>query len=327
MNSNLIKCPAYSLSKKERQKHLIKSISEWVHIPEFTELVRLFGGEDVDCFKNKSDREYIEWLHDFVKVWDYRKKQAGGGERWNVYDDEFVSRHESDIFRAAEIMGLVNVTVPYREPDFILPLGGARMTNLERPKMARYIMDMEQWQGKTVVALAGNRPINEIEYPYLETYAPGAVTEFEAINKGMEAAFDLSPVYSERVTDNDNINLKSCIREYKDMYNGSKIYSVAAPSSEPDKRRANSYDTFVYFLQSFNVRKGDRLLLVTSSIYVTFQLLKFMELAFEYGFEVDCIGADTVSHGAAMSKASNYLQEMKSTVDASYTLLKSFGLK
>ena len=327
MIRNLIRCPAYSLPKEDKQRYLMKSISDWIHTPDFVELVRLFGGDDVIDHVNRSDSDYIEWLHDFVKVWDYRRKQADGGERWNVCDDEFVSRHESDIFRIAKSMGLVDVTVPWQEPDFILPLGGARMTNFERPKMARYIMDKEQWRDKTVVALAGNRPISEIEHPYLATYAPGAATEFEAINKGMEAAFDLAPAYDEKVTDNDNINLKSCIRIYNDMYNGSKIYSVAAPSSEPDKRRANSYDTFVYFLESFNVRKGDKLLLVTSSVYVTFQLLKFMGLALEYGFEVDCIGADPVSSGTAMSKASNNLQEMKSTVDASYILLKSFESK
>ena len=141
----------------------------------------------------------------------------------------------------------------------------------------------------------------------------------------MEIAFDLSPACDEKVTESDNINLRACIRAYRDKYKGSSVYSVAAPSSEPEKRRANSYDTFTYFMDTFNVKKGNKLLLVTSSIYVTFQLLKFMGLALEYGFEVDCIGADSVSTGPNLSKASNYLQEMKSTVDASYTLLKEFA--
>ena len=77
-------------------------------------------------------------------------------------------------------------------------------------------------------------------------------------------------------------------------------------------------------MKKFDVKKEDRILLVTSSIYVPFQLLLFMDLAIEYGFEVDCIGSDMVVQGNKLSKSSNYLQEIKSTIDVIYKLSNKY---
>ena len=320
----MLKSPDYKLDKKKRIAQLFESISKWIHSDSLIELVRLFGGNEVTDICLKDDSSYIDWLHEFVSVWDFRKKQVGGGERWNVFDEPFVDKNKTIILRNAEKLGLIKNTNPAFEPDFILPLGGARMANLDRPNMARFVMDKHSWNNKNIVALSGKRPLNEIEYPYIERYASSAHTEFDAINSGLEHAFDISDRYKEEDFDHENINSQASIRAYEDMYMDSCIYSVAAPSSEPEKRRANSYDTFVYFLEKFNVEKGSKLLLVTSSIYVPFQLLKFMGLALEYGLEVDCIGSDSVMEDLKLSKTSNYLQEIKSSIDAIYMLKQTY---
>ena len=77
------------------------------------------------------------------------------------------------------------------------------------------------------------------------------------------------------------------------------------------------------FLDHFNIADGKKLLLVTSCIYVPFQYLKFMGLAINGGFDVDCIGSDVVDSGS-LSKPSNYLQEIKGTIDAIYGLYHQF---
>ena len=270
------------------------------------------------------DSVYIDWLYNFASVWDFRKKQSNGGERWTIFDEPFVEENRDIIMSNVEQLGLIKKISPEFEPDYILPLGGARMSNLDRPNMAKYVMEKNDWKKKTIVALSGTRPLSEIEMPYIKTYSPSAKSEFEAICGGLERAFGLKPLYTEQIFAENNINSQACIRKYDEEYLDSCIYSIAAPSSEPDKRRANSYDTFVYFLEKFNIKEHDKLLLITSSIYVPFQLLKFMGLALECAIDVDCICADSVMKDLQLSKPSNYLQEIKSTIDAIYSLKQTY---
>ena len=322
--NKILYCPESKYNKNERIKKMFLCISKWIRSKEITDLIKLFGGNEVEEAEKLNDLEYIHWLHRFVKVWDYRKKQANMGERWNVYDEDDVIKNEHKILNAAEALGMININETNIKPDFILPLGGARMTNFDRPNMTKYIIDRYSWTDKQIVALSGNRSLNEIEYPYIRKYAYSAETEYEAMNSGLEKVFSLNNRFTEKKVFDDNPNLCACIRKYDEKYKNSCIYSVAAPSSEPEKRMANSYDTFIYFLKKFDVKKEDRILLVTSSIYVPFQLLLFMDLAIEYGFEVDCIGSDMVVQGNKLSKSSNYLQEIKSTIDVIYKLSNKY---
>lgn len=310
-----IKCPDSGSTKEERINGLMDSCFEWVYSDPMRKLIRMFGGTFLSDKMGANRRLDIEEVHDFVKKWDFR----GGKERWDVADDSFVNDNREAILAKAALLGMTDITTPQCEPDYILPLGGARMANYDRPMMAKVVMDKYAYRNKTIVALSGTRPLNETERPYLKHYAPEDVsTEYDAISAGLEKAFSLGE-YDEEYISNENPNLCSAVRKYNKQYNDSYLYSLAAPSSDPDNRRANSYDTFKYLLEHFNIGKGDKLLLVTSCIYVPFQYLKFMNLAIDGEFEVDCIGTD-VAGSASMSKASNYLQEIKGTVDAIYSL-------
>ncbi len=314
----LISCPESEISKAERISGLLDSCFEWLYSEPLRKLVKLFDGEELANQIGHNRETDLDSLHRFAERWDFRK----GKERWAVDDGQFVARNQEYIMEQATILGLKDVIDPHIEPDYILPLGGARLSNYVRPKMAKKIIDEKGYVGRTIVALSGTRPLNEIEMPFVEEYAPDALTEFDAINGGLEKAFGLNEFSEERI-DNDNINLCSAVRKYKDQYKGSDIYSLAAPSSDPEHRRANSYDTFEFFLDHFNIADGKKLLLVTSCIYVPFQYLKFMGLAINGGFDVDCIGSDVVDSGS-LSKPSNYLQEIKGTIDAIYGLYHQF---
>lgn len=100
------------------------------------------------------------------------------------------------------------------------------------------------------------------------------------------------------------------------------IVALAAPSTEPS-RRANSRDTFEYFLDYYHIKKGDNLLLVTSQIYVPYQWLKFIDLALEGAFHVECVGY-SMCEKEAFAKPSNFLQEIKGTVNAIAILMKKY---
>ena len=308
-----ITCPGTKCSKDERVSGLMDSCFKWLYSDALRNLISLYNGAEL-AEKIGYDRATdIEALHEFVKRWDFRN----GKERWTVEDEKFVLDNKDYIMEQAQALGLVGIVTPQTEPDFIIPLGGARKSNYVRPMMAKVVIDKYGYTDKTIVALSGTRPIAEAEKPYVDTYAPNAITEYDAISAGLEQTFGLKK-FTENAENNSNINLCSAVRKYRKRYKGSAIYSLAAPSPDPG-RRANSYDTFEFLLKHFNIGHGDKLLLVTSCIYVPFQYLKFMKLAIAGEFEVDCIGSD-VADNTALSKTSNYLQEIKGTVDAIYGL-------
>ena len=311
----IIKCPDASLSRNERIEALIQSMSDWIYSDDFMGLMTLFHS---DIKITGTIQDDIVKIHDFVRVWDYRQ----GRERWAVEDESFVLNNSEYIMNRMKGLGLVGHENPTDEADYILPLGGARMANHTRPEQSKRIIEKLGWKNKKIIALSGLRPISDAENSFVEQYTRPADTEFDAISIGMENAFGLSS-YSEERIDDDNPNLVSIVRKYDDKFEGCECFSLAAPSSEPEKRRANSYDTFKYLLEQFKVPEKARILLVTSCIYVPFQFLKFMDLAIDNSFSVDCVGSDSVGH-FSLSKPSNYLQEVKGTVDAIYSLVVKF---
>lgn len=321
MNSDVIriKCPSSKIKKQERIDQLYGNLKEWIYSDALNDLLVLYN---VTINEHLDFKEYVKELQAAAsESWDFRRKKAKKEnsaepiERWLVEDEQFVLDHQKTILENARKLGLIDITDPLFVPDYICPLGGARLANLYRCLAAQSVIDENGWKNKKIVALSGTRPISEIELPYLEQYAKDASTEYDAICKGLEHAFALDDYQEKRIV-SKNVNSCAAIREYKKKYHGSMVYSVAAPSSAPDTRRANSVDTFKYFLDQFNVNRNEKILLTTSCIYQPFQLLRFIMLGLEHDFEVDCIGVGANIDGTSFSKPSNYLQEIKATIDA-----------
>ena len=305
-------CPECNIPESARKEEFIRCISDWTGSDALKDLTNAFGGDIPD-----SDlKTRIGYLNEFADNWDYRKKQASGGERWNVEEDPALNSNRELIMECVQQLGLTDITEPAAVPDYILPLGGARMSNYARPLKAKEVIDSNRYNGKNIVALSGTRPINDVERPFLAQYAPDADTEYDAMSRGLEKIFLLDKNnYTQSHHRSENINLEWAVKKYGETYSGNTVYSLAAPSTDPS-RRANSRDTFTFFLKKFDIKKGDRLLLVTSCIYVPFQLLRFMDLAIEKGFYVDCIGMPNDNNaGTAFSHLTNYLQETKAAIN------------
>ena len=128
-------CPDSNLEKHERIREIFRNIEEWIQSDALQSLVRLFGGEKMETAPLKAQ---IQWLNNFVEIWDYRARNQNTdvNERWNVFDDEFVLKHKDEIMNCATELGLVQETTAVRIPDYIIPLGGARYSNLDRPVYA-----------------------------------------------------------------------------------------------------------------------------------------------------------------------------------------------
>lgn len=320
MNTNVLRisCPSLCDDKKQRVELLFDSIDKWISSEELECLVKIFGG---NLSKTVTLKNKIDYLNDFCKRWDFRKNQANGGERWEIRDDEFVQKHSKTIMELAERLGLMNITEPIIEPDYILPLGGARMSNLARCEYACKL-NLAVSNKPNIVALSGKRKLDNKKRDYAgkteyeivtESYAKDAGTEYDAINSGLERAFGLFGCqYTEEGVEEENHNSSWCIRKYEADVN---VFSVAAPTTDLN-RRANSMDTFEFFMNKFKVPKGSKILLVTSCIYVPYQFLKFMKIAIDEELILDCVGTPGKLNQIQFSKTSNYLQEIKGTINA-----------
>jgi hypothetical protein len=99
---------------------------------------------------------------------------------------------------------------------------------------------------------------------------------------------------------------------------------LIVPSGEPEKRRANTPDQLHYWARLAGIGSNDRVLLLTTQIYVPFQqLLALRLLGLERGCGVYCCGVDATSAALPLRTFSgrSYLQEIRSALLAASALM------
>lgn len=309
-----INCPDCNLEKEERITKFFDHLERWMHSDALLALIELFGG-NVQVLKAKEDfKSYLEWILEFSEVWNYRKTPEKSIERMFLEDSEFMIKHKDVIIDKVKELGLIGKVAleDVYNVRYVLPLGGARYTCLHRPLMSKKMIEKYQLKNATVVGVTGIRPLNEGEIEIARTYSKTALNEYELMCAGIEKTFGVDE-YREKEEENENIFLKTFLRKYENK-DEKGIFVLAAPSSDP-KRRANTVDTYSFFFENFPCEKGDKIVLVTSQIYVGVQLLQFMPFAIEKELNVEIVGVDDEISGNGLSKPVNYLQELRGTID------------
>ena len=311
-----------------------EEIIRWITSPELTKIVEAFGG---NIPSGITHIELARWLLDFSDVWDYRRRQqeakdtkTGEAARWLINNDTVTEEQERVVFENIVKLGLREPSDPIlKQYDYIVALGGARMSCLFRPQFSCDILRRKGYSPKAVVMLSGMRPISDSERTATDTYAPGAETEFDLINAGAEKVFELEKEYMEERYHNPNPNCSWAIRRYGSGQYPYPVISVSGPSSQPEVRRANSADTFRFFAQKQQISPESRVLLVTSQIYVPYQQLEAIRTwAIPNNVYVETVGFppawnDTKQQG--MMTSANYLQEIRSTIQAVNRYLDSIN--
>lgn len=138
----------------------------------------------------------------------------------------------------------------------------------------------------------------------------------------IEKSFELTEFEEERHCDS-NINLSWAVRTYKNVC---PVIALEGPSTEPNKRRANSADTYKFFVEKLHVPEGAKVLLITSQIYVPYQQLEAIRiLSIPYNIVIETIGFpnDWSGQMQGMQQPSNYLQEIRSTIQAMSRILQT----
>lgn len=298
--------------------NILEKIREWIVTPEFISLLQTFGkiGLQEDSLKSQV-RELIE----FSERWDFRGKQANA--RWSIADCDFSSQQKEKIIKAADKLGLIGCTIPSKkEYDYILVLGGARMSCLFRMKYAKRICDMYDIKAKYIVGLASMREVMDTEREATDTYALEARTEFDLMRAALFNVFEGLSLEDKEGYIGENLNSSWAREAYcaQDM----PVTILAAPSLKPEKRRANTSDTFAFFTERLQVENRSDILLVTSQIYVPYQQLEAVRmLGIPYKHSLETIGFpnEWSANLQGLQKPENYLQEIRSVLQSAGRLI------
>jgi len=310
-----------------------RKIRAWVRSAPLRDLLEMF---EADIPMERALDEVLERLELFSDRWDFRRiareqgvapddavRRAAGSARWLSAATGLNQELEARVVSDAKGLGLVHAQDPTQaEYDYIVVLGGARLSCKLRPLRAAEVLRAGVAIDK-IALLGAARPIADSERDATDTYVPGATDEFDLIVAGAQQAFgfDADVFDEERHDDSRNRNLSWVIRRFRQtpVSGTPSILAISAPSSDPQRRRANSADTILFLLDRERIKAGTRLLLITSQIYVPYvQLEALRTVSIPRNVYVETIGfpGDRMPELQGLSSANHYLQETRSAIQA-----------
>lgn len=257
-------------------------------------------------------------LDELTTVWDFRR----GNERNIAAATTFDPQVEQTVQEAAEALGLVHSRTPrYTLYDHVLILGGLVRACFSRAGEAGRLLHSGQISAESVTALGGFRPLGGDEFDLATALGHTDLSdEFDAMEAGVRTAFGLkqSGVATDEGEESDQVGGAWRVRTLATP-DKQQLRVVAAPSSDPTVRRANTADTYAWFADRLaDLRPGDKVLLVTSAIYLQFQHADAIRmLHLPYGADIDTVGVATPELDPPLRQhfgADKYLQEVRSTI-------------
>lgn len=308
-------------------------LDSFIANPGLTELATLFGEPDLP----EDPSERLAALKEVAaQHWDFRK----GAERMDVNWDETNLQEEGSeqwhaTFEATDKLGMVESTKPAREHyDFLTILGGANLAPLLR---LQYGLEAGSTFG-AVVLLGSDRKVGANERPKTDTYAPGAVSEYDLMNGAVETllgdrigardTFEIKNPEARVAGDPKNWKVK-----YYELDDGTPIFSLSSDflpdrdttkDARKQKNRANSADTYAFMrnLAGDMLNADAHVLNVTNAFYKPFQHLDGVrELELPTGAHVETIGFEAGYGNTGLKRtASQLLQETKGAIDAAARL-------
>lgn len=301
----------------ESDGNLRAGISHWIGSPALAALVAEFS-ESGETMPTGSLTGSLAWLDEFSARWDYR----AGRERNLAAETEFGRETANLVLAAADALGLRGSRPPAASRyEHVLILGGLVRACIARPLHAAALLSSGDVSARRVVALGGYRPLGGNELPLAQTLDLDEHNdEFDVMDAGVRRAFALGEPVRESGESSDVVGASWRLRDYETS-DGLQVSVVAAPSSEPGVRRANTPDTYRWFASEVaHLEPGERLLIVTTAIYVPFQHANALRMfALPFGAVVDTVGVEPGEFDARLAQTflpHQYLQEVRSTIRA-----------
>ena len=200
-----------------------------------------------------------------------------------------LDRHREKLYPLLEELGFLTINKPLtQDHSHIVVLGGSLEACYARTKAAA------NWMTPAVRfadGLACYRPLHPKERTKEVSFS-SCETEFGAMSESFTSVFALPLEWNDDFCGDRNLNTISCIRVYSDTEDG-RLYRVfAAPSTQPELRRADTGDSFLFYLQQTNLLSSDSLLVLTNNRYCNRQFLQlvFLMMKRETPIRFDIIG-------------------------------------
>ena len=235
---------------------------------------------------------------------------------------------------AADALGLVRPRSPkYQHYDHVIMLGGLVQGNLWRTAYTAHLLESRDHVGDvTAISAYRNLARNEKdpgrdEFKLLGTFGlPHRDYEWEVMEDSLRRAFDL-PEFTVEKESEPSAEGAARFRVAWAESGGRHVTLVVAPALEAG-RRANTSDGYRYWAaQVGHVKPGDRVLAVTTCIYVPYQhAVALQNLALPFGCSVDTVGIDFTTIGDDPNpqrfRGAHYLLEIRSALLAYQNLVR-----
>ncbi|MFC0504752.1 hypothetical protein [Micromonospora costi] len=295
---------------------IVDGIARWIDSAPLRGLVDRFGGP----WPDGNLAAVLGGLDDFSgRYWDFR----GGRERPEAREPDLDPVTTASVRAAADALGLVRAVPPARARyAHLLVLGGLAHACLRRVAYAAHLLRRGVRVAGEVAVLGSFRPLSEAERRTLAAAGvTGGDTEVDALDAAVRLAFGVSRPAEQDGLDAGHPHHSWSSRTYRPA-GTPPVRVLAAPSSEPERRRAHTADTQRFWAGHARLASGDEVLLVTAPIYVPFQHCDALRtLALPYGCGIDTVGADpAVPDLARLPEPTltpgRYLQEIRSAIRA-----------
>lgn len=288
-------------------------IDRWVGSDALAELVGEFGGS-LQGLATDGRLEYLE--HFSAEHWDFR----GGRER-NLADRvTFTPERDQIIMSCAATLGLSQMPPTRAHYDTVVMTGGMVRAGVAKPRYVRMLLD-DGLRADNIVFLGGFRPFAGDEIEVAAELGVEGDNEFDAMVAGLHRAFGPlgDPQVDEVVGESQNASWR--VESWRaDVLGASmRISAVAAPSSEPEVRRANTVDTYRFWSEQRRTPAEQSVLVVTAPVYVPYQGAGAVEvLGAGYGLAVETVGISRrTGHLGRFSQeyeGRHHLQEVRSAI-------------
>ena len=202
---------------------------------------------------------------------------AGGGVRelQELRPLEALEQYREALYPLFRELGLVDINRPLHE-DYsrILVLGGSLSACRSRTAAAaRWVTPAV----RRVDGLSCYRPINPVERRAC-AFQSSSDTEFGVLSDAFVSVFGLSGQPEDQFHGDRNLNRISCVRTFAGAGGECSFRVFAAPSTQPEERRADTGDTLRFYLQQTPAGPSDSLLAVTNNRHCSGQ---FLQLAYD----------------------------------------------
>ncbi len=223
----------------------------------------------------------------------YNGRTAGDGtvrETQELAMPAALDERRRELYPLLRELGFFTINTPLEAAsDRVLVLGGSLGACCSRTRCAARLAGPAT---RAVDGLACFRPIHPVERG--GAAGPHACdTEFGAMRDSFADAFRLPAAGgTEDFAGDRNLNAVSCVFTFPDTGDGRVYRVLAAPSTQPGLRRADTGDSLLFYLRKTRPAPGERLLAVTHNRYCNRQFAQIAYLLMKEGtpLNLDVVG-------------------------------------